>query len=380
MRTKVNDREEKNAQLIMKRVHCNSPNKWRKVAHVEHVDDGDTQITAQCEDDDAVWRQLCMRVSNTVDPMGASQAAIEHYVKFCSRFKSHMEYAGYGFIELPIGKVGATAHQLFLYLEYERERSSTRGGKLSANELKKKVAAIRAGVAEYAHAVKLPQCLRAQADYTMWERKHFCKWHRDDTLDCCRPVQEKAWLTGEQIEDFCVSLVSKLLSGDTVTDKELLTALVNRIQSGTNVRCGNLTKHLLWKDVHDGEGCGHYGSIDIVNTKRISPTNRNVKSLLALKGKVQRDVDDDITGLVFKEYITRFSAGRMQTDNFFPKIADETFHWGHTCVRVRWDWRCSNIDHLLPIVITAVACLHWGMINTCGMTHSGCTPPKPVST
>ena len=212
-----------------------------------------------------MWSNLWKRVRTSSDPADKLRDQLLDYIQFCTRFEQQMLKENLGFIELPIGKIGATIQQLYAYLHYLRCSRPSNKRPMSAGELKKRAAALRAAVSEYAHMVILPHCLRAQNEYTVWEKKHFVSWHKEDSLCHRKPMQEKVWLEGNTIEGYCIRICLRLLDKEYVSDLELLTALVCRIQSGTNMRHGNLTRHFQWSDIQKGHPDSYILYILILN-------------------------------------------------------------------------------------------------------------------
>ena len=51
-----------------------------------------------------------------------------------------------------------------------------------------------------------------------------------------------------EMEMYCLGVLEKLWYGDGITDWELYTALLLRVQARTNQRTGNLVRDFLWRD------------------------------------------------------------------------------------------------------------------------------------
>jgi hypothetical protein len=53
-------------------------------------------------------------------------------------------------------------------------------------------------------------------------------------------AQEQVYLTGEQIEHYCCMVAAQLKIGPLVADRDLISAMMHRLASATNLRAGNL--------------------------------------------------------------------------------------------------------------------------------------------
>jgi hypothetical protein len=61
------------------------------------------------------------------------------------------------------------------------------------------------------------------------------------------------------------------LTGQELSDWDLMSGLVLRIQSGSNLRSGNLLNDLKWQHVSSASGKGEFGTVMLMNTKRLRP-------------------------------------------------------------------------------------------------------------
>ena len=81
-------------------------------------------------------------------------------------------------------------------------------------------------------------------------------------------------MNGQHVEDFCFSILSKEILEGSVGEEDLVGALLLRIQSGTNLRSGNLRQDVHWGDVHKEvslQGLPVF-SMNVINTKIGSST------------------------------------------------------------------------------------------------------------
>jgi hypothetical protein len=190
------------------------------------------------------------------------------------------------------------------------------------------VGRIRAGLAEFSFTVQATECLTPQAPYSLWLKKRLATWKLQDAREYERPAQEKMHLSGQAIEEYCLSYLSSHSAGDVLSDLALCGALVLRVQSGTNLRCGNLTKDLKWGDITVGDGPAEFGAMRVINTKRLTPIAANLESLVRLQAKVLRSIDDVVTGGLFKLWCDRHRAARTDGEHFFPAFIADELCWG----------------------------------------------------
>ena len=294
-------------------------------------DDGVAPQAPALVDPSELWRSICEDISCDAEGQERSMRELKNYSAFTASLRAPMEAEQYPIIELPIGPVGGAVQQLVAYLSYRRygggPKSACTTRPLTLRALLAIAAGVRAGAAEYEHVTPLPRCLRPQEKYTSFEKKQFAYWKREDERSWSSPAPEQVYLTGEQIQDYCIVVCAQLASGAHVSDDMLLTALLVRFQSATNVRAGNLEYDLRWEDVHEDNGPGLYGRVSFINTKRVSAAAANVAKVSRLRAKVDRYIDDDVSGTLFKEYNKRNREGRAATQYFFPAAQGDAMEW-----------------------------------------------------
>jgi hypothetical protein len=288
---------------------------------------------------DELWQEMWGEVSAMANPNSPELDELKQYVRFTELFKQQLSEAGLPMLETPLGVIGGSEQQLAAYLCYRRfhqvGRKQCEEKPLSGQQLYKLMGKIRSGAGELGHIVKLPDCLVAQQPYSLWLKKRLAAWAVEDAKHFQKPAQEKVAVTGRDIEKYCINLIVDSQTRE-LTDKELCGGLLLRIQSATNLRSGNLCKDLRWKDACSDRDRGHYGSIQVVNTKRLTAANHDLGKLVNMVGRASRYFDDDISGNLFQLWCRRHGAVRQGDDYFFPMV-----HHGH----LEWSKPLSNTSH-----------------------------------
>ena len=118
-----------------------------------------------------------------------------------------------------------------------------------------------------------------------------------------------------EMEMYCLGMLEKLWYGDGITDWELYTALLLRVQARTNQRTGNLVRDFLWRDAKYSPP--NWPVMELVFTKMGGCQSSKV---LAMPNKVERHLDDQLTFYLFKEWFERHSANVQPHHHFFPKF------------------------------------------------------------
>jgi hypothetical protein len=277
-----------------------------------------------------IWNILWADTMRAVDAKSSELDELRDFTAFNEAFREEQLRSGLHLLETSVGPIGTTEQQVLTYLHWRRFHRSAQGfcseKPVPASQLYKMLSKIRSGAAEISHMVELPQCLVAMSPHSMWLKKRLAEWTVEDAKLHKKPVQEQVLLKGSDIEDWCIAMLVKAEHGD-VSDWDLCGALLLRIQSGTNLRAGNLEKDLCWRDVCSSGSRGEHGSLDVVNTKRLSAANRNLGAMMAMAGKVTRYLDDDISGQLFQMWCSRHEHDRLPQDNFFPNFHMRELIW-----------------------------------------------------
>ena len=281
-------------------------------------------------DPGAVWEWLNASLDKAGDPRCEFTRELENFSRFTSYFRKEIEQAGHTVINMPCGPCGGSERCLAQYLLHVRWHDAPgtppREKPLPVDDLRRRAGRIRNGAAEYSHLVTLPPWLVAGNDYSSWLCKQFAAWGREDATDFAKAKHEHVVLLGSSIEEFCISVGVQLIEGTQVSDRQLVCTLACRFQSGTNARYYNQTD-IKWGHVTRGKGLGEYGCFQICNTKRISATQRSIKSISMTRSAVSRYIDDDVTGLLFEEHCRRHATGRSGDECFFPAFNGDVIDW-----------------------------------------------------
>ena len=291
----------------------------------------DLHAMAPPMDLEAVWHRLWSEVS--VDTALASDnpvlSELHNYVLFTEMFRVHQVKLGQQFLSTPVGDIGASEDQLLAYLAYQRSHHCGKGAStkkpLCASTLLKRVGKIRSGL-QVCDVANLPAWAHFDAPHSYKIKRAIATWSVADAHHLeTKAVHEKKVLYGFQIESFCCKvIVDDMQSG--VDDLTLCGALALRVQSATNLRCGNVLHDIVWNDVST-QGIGVYGSIQVMNTKRLSPSAGSATLIARMQAKVFRYVDDKITGYLFFHWCHRHMAGRLPNEHFFPAFVGNEMHW-----------------------------------------------------
>ena len=91
------------------------------------------------------------------------------------------------------------------------------------------------------------------------------------------PTRRHLFLDGSQVEAYCMHQVQEdILLPEGASDQSVLHALVLRVQSGTNLRSGNLRQDIHWRDVPYRPSTNRF-TMDVINTKMNCGSARAVR-------------------------------------------------------------------------------------------------------
>lgn len=279
-----------------------------------------------------IWDSVWSKVSHEKEPDHATTQDFVAFAKFTEMFKDSMAKESLDVIQTPVGPVPSSEKGLVSFLQYMRYHQTSmencRKKPLLSDQLFRMAGKVRAGAAEYAHKVGLPEYLTPQANYSLWVKKRLAEWALEDSRkQHKKPQQEAVFLTGGQVQEFCLWVICEHLSGAVVTDWVLCAAIALRFQSGTNIRAGNLEKDITWDHTCSKRRHGNFGKVIFMNTKKATPVLGDTKKLVETKYAFERFIDDDITGYLFQEWCDRHRLGRRHGDHFLPAFVDGVMDW-----------------------------------------------------
>ena len=243
------------------------------------------------------------------------------------------------FFHTPLGEVGADEMQVLLWLAWQRYY-----GKLpvmvpkpmSAATLRNHLGSLRRALFE----CSLPE----MPPWAKWKEKHgasvlnqLFEWKLQDVRGGVEVAQkEKTFLTCDEVEMYCLGVLDKLWHGDgAITDWELCTALLLRVQAASNQRTGNLVRDFLWRDAKYSPP--NWPVMELVFTKMGGCQSSKV---LAMPNKVERHLDDQLTFYLFKEWFERHSANVQPHHHFFPQFLGRS--------EIKWEKDLGK-DHLAAV-------------------------------
>lgn len=157
---------------------------------------------------------------------------------------------------------------------------------LAADQMFRLMGRVRSDLAEVSHLLVLPPFLIAGQPYSIWIKKRLAGWALEDAQHYAKPRVERVWLTGEDIENFCIDVLGGFITGSEPSDWLLCGALIARLQCASNLRAGNLEKDVLWKHIDASGHEGHYGSIEIISTKMLSGARRDIGEVVSASPRV----------------------------------------------------------------------------------------------
>ena len=159
-----------------------------------------------------------------------------------------------------------------------------------------------------------------------------------------KPTKRHLFITKSQVEEFAFNALRIHTLEEDGTGIHILRALLLRVQSGSNLRSGNLCGDVHWRDVHCQpssalSGFGKLFSIDLVNTKSM-PRLRQER-------KVTRHLDDQLSHHLVHTWWAKHHWARSPDDYFFPL-------WR----KGQWDFRrpMSNVQHCQAVQACAEFC------------------------
>ena len=176
---------------------------------------------------------------------------LKSFVHFTAMTKGQQEEKQMTFFDTPLGEVGADEMQVLLWLAWQRyygKHPAMVPKPMSAATLRNHLGSLRKALFE---------CnLSEMPPWAKWKEKHgasilnqLWEWKVQDARGGAEVAQkEKTWLLCAEMEMYCLGVLEKLWYGDGITDWELYTALLLRVQARTNQRTGNLVRDFLWRD------------------------------------------------------------------------------------------------------------------------------------
>lgn len=301
-------------------------------------------------DKDAVWDRLWKEVhrSAAVNPNNPVFDELKHFCDFTELFREQQEGAGLAFVATPFGDMGASEEQVLAYLAWVRSHHLGKGADYKkpydASTLLKKFGKIRVGL-EQCGEVDVPAWAEVGVPHTRLVKNTIAQWSLEDLHHPAKKAcKEKLSLQGHQIEDYCLSLIVQDMAGQSLSDWDLCKALVLRVQSGTNIRSGNLGD-IIWSDVVCQKGTGEFGSISVLNTKRVARSVGSASKVSRVQAKVARWIDDLITGYMFKAWCARHKDHAASSDFFFPAFVNMQPVWQRhlqNAVHNQWVRECVS--------------------------------------
>jgi len=275
----------------------------------------------------SIWDGIVKDVAAVADPRGHVAGELGRFIRFATTFHSQIAAVPIPFASLPCGDIAVGEHAALLYLSWVRYHEGTTatctGKPVGIRELRRVIARIRVACSEYHHMVPLPACLLPDAPYGRAWKTALARWDREDSATYAKPAQEQVYLSGSDIEQYLISKIALALSGGApISDEDIIGMFIMRVQSGTNLRAGNLEETMKWGDFKPHAKHGYYGSLVVSNTKRVDRSGGG-----RVRTKVERYVDDDVTGWIATEYHKRFAEGRGSEDYLFPSVARGKVDW-----------------------------------------------------
>ena len=243
---------------------------------------------------------------------------LKSFVHFTAMTHAQQEEKQMTFFETPLGEVGAEEMQVLLWLAWQRyfgKHPDSVPKPLSAATLRNHLGSLRRALFE----CNLPEL----PPWAKWKDKHgasvlnqLFEWRLQDARSGAEVAQkEKTWLLCAEVELYCLGVLEKLWHGDGATDWELCTALLLRVQAGSNQRSGNLVRDCLWRDVKYSPP--DWPVMTLVFTK---VGGCQTSKALAIKNKVERHLDDKLTFNLFKAWFDKHSADVQPQHHFFPQF------------------------------------------------------------
>ena len=199
----------------------------------------------------------------------ADQEALQSYVAWCKKCPPHWNTIG-----TAMGFAGEHPSQVLTWLSFLRQQ-----GKAGPQTLFRKFSMLRAALHHlaqqganlppWAHkGARVPQAIRDQL--TFWELQDL---HCGAKL----PTRRHLFLDGSQVEAYCMHQVQEdILLPEGASDQSVLHALALRVQSGTNLRSGNLRQDIHWRDVPYRPSTNRF-TMDVINTKMNCGSARAVR-------------------------------------------------------------------------------------------------------
>ena len=247
---------------------------------------------------------------------------LKSFVHFTAMTHAQQAEKQMSFFETPLGEVGADDMQVLLWLAWQRyhgKHPDSVPKPLSAATLRNHLGSLRRALFE-CNLQELPP-------WAKWKDKHgasvlnqLFEWKLQDARSGVESAgKEKTWLLCAEVELYCLGVLEKLWHGGGATDWELCTALLLRVQAGSNQRSGNLVKDLKWRDVKYSPP--NWPVMDLVFTKMGACQSSKA---LAMKNKVERHLDDRLTFNLFKAWFEKHNAYVQPHHHFFPQFLQKS--------------------------------------------------------
>ena len=246
-----------------------------------------------------------------------SQEALQSYVAWCKKCPPHWNTIG-----TAMGFAGEHPSQVLTWLSQLRQQ-----GKAGPATLLKQFSLLRAALHHLAQqGADLPPWAHKGTRFPQAIRDQCAIWASEDLHSGAKlPSRRHLFLDGSQVEAYCLHQMQQdLLLPEGATDQNILHALVLRVQSGTNLRSGNLRQDIHWRDVFFRPSQNRF-SIDVINTK--INAGSGARSLRFNHRKVTKHLDDVLSHHLIQSWWERHHKGRSPEDYFFPYWTKSQFQW-----------------------------------------------------
>ena len=237
---------------------------------------------------------------------------------------------------MSIYRIGAHESQVLIWLAWKRfhgKDPATVKHPLSVATLKNHLGSLRRALFE-CNCPDLPP-------WAKWKDKHgacvlnqLFEWKLQDARSSLeKPQQEKTFLVSSEVELYCLKVLEQFWCGDGATDFQICTALLLRIQAGSNQRSGNLLRDCLWRDVKYSPPA--WPVMDLIFTKL---GGSQTAAALGTKLKVKRHLDDKLSFNLFKIWHDKHKANVQPHHHFFPQFLQKQS-------TINWDTDLGNNSH-----------------------------------
>ena len=265
---------------------------------------------------------------------GPELAVLQNFVLFTQKTKLEQEAHGLSFLETPLGPIGVSLRQVLAWMSWLRHHGLNPGADsqpLTSKTLLNRFSQLRAGLYHLGVQPADASWAWITTDIPRTIKDQLAAWEVVDLKEGRKEASRKhLYIEGADIEAFCLHILRKHLLEENASDQDLLTALLLRVQSGTNLRSGNLLKDVHWRDVTKsctkaGAGAKTLFTIKVINTKMNKDSG--AKSLVEQDRKVVRHLDDRLSHHLAKAWWERHHDGRQGEEYFFPATKQGAWNW-----------------------------------------------------